>query len=96
MHWKKTLMKSEDIKWKGLHAENIAGKLDIHLKIPLTNWIEAQAKASFAAGMLTMLQFHVQKQTEKSSIEVADLIKLFNDCGLPDIANRFKEAQHGG
>ena len=92
-------MKSEDIKWKGLPTENTDGKLDIHLKIPLTNWIEAQAKASFAAGMFTMLRFHVQKQTEKNPIaiiEIADLIKLFNDCGLPDIANQFKEVKRGG
>jgi len=91
MHWKETLIRSEQIKWKRLPVKHIAdGKMDIQVNIPLTDLCEAQAKEAFTGGMLTMLQFHVQRQVEERAIEIADLIKLFNDCGLPEAANQFK------
>ena len=91
MHWKETLIENERIQWKRLPIKHIAdGKLDIQISIPLTKLLEAQAKEAFTGGMLTMLQFQTQKQTENSKIEIADLAKLFNDCGLPEAANQFK------
>jgi len=89
MHWKDTLIKSEELNWERPLVKHIAdGKMDIQVNIPLTDLFEAQAKWAFAGGMITMLKFYVQKQ--EGTIGNADLIKLFEDCGLPEAANQFK------
>ena len=92
MHWKETVIRSKSIKWKKVMPKTIEdGKLDFTLTLPLTSLFEYQAKTAFAQGMMTMMQFHVQFQTDGELIEIDDLIKLFNDCGLPEIAKRFKD-----
>ena len=91
-HWKDTIIESGQIKWKRPRVKGIEdGKLDVYITIPLTSLFEAQAKKSFAAGMFRMMEFHVRKQGEGAVIELSDLMKLFNDCGLPEIARQFKE-----
>ena len=90
MHWKDTVIKSSQIKWRNIKPKSIDdGKLDFDLHIPFTNLFERQAKISFAQGMMTMMQFHTQSQTDKKLIEISDVVKLFNECGLPEIAKRF-------
>lgn len=94
-NWKDTVIKSESIKWKRVTPKTITdGKLDIDLHLPLTALFEAQAKNSFAYGMMTMMQFHTQSQRDNKLIEVGDIIKLFNDCGLPEIAKQFTPREH--
>ena len=89
MHWKETVIKSKSIKWKLPKVKSIEdGKLDVTLTLPLTSLFEYQAKTAFAQGMMTMMQFHIQSQTNNKLIGTADIIKLFNDCGLPEIANK--------
>lgn len=91
MHWKETLIKSEQIKWKKVAPKNIEdGRLDFTHTLSLTNLFENQAKTAFANGMLTMLQFHIQSRVDNKPIEVNDLAKLFNGCGLPEIAKQFE------
>lgn len=88
-HWKNTILKSNQIKWKRPPIKNIEdGKLDMLIKISLTSLFEIQAKTAFADGMLAMLEFHVKKQGENETIEIEDLIKFFTDCGLPEIGER--------
>ncbi len=92
MHWKETVIKQRQIKWKPLKVANVEdGKLDIILTIPLTNLIEGATKSAFTHGMLTMLQFHIQKGREKKIIEVPDLVKLFIESGLPEVAKELEE-----
>ena len=89
MHWTETIIKSKSIKWKRVIPKTIEdGKLDFTLNLPLTSLFEYQAKSSFAQGMMAMMQFHIQSQTDSKLIEVDDLIKLFNDCGLPEISKQ--------
>ena len=91
MHWKDTLIKSKTIKWKRVTPKTIEdGKLDFTLTLPLTSLFEYQAKAAFAQGMMTMMQFHIQSQTDNKLIKIEDIVKLFNDCGLPEIAEQLK------
>lgn len=92
-HWKETIIKSKEIKWKRPPIKTIEdNKLDVIVTIPLTALFEAQAERSFAEGMLEMLRFHIQSQNDKKLIDVADLVKLFNECGFPRIAKRFNKA----
>lgn len=87
MKWEETLIESKNIKWKH-HIENTKdGKLDFDLHLPLTGLFRGQAKHSFTQGMFTMLQFHIKHQEDDKAIEVEDLVALFNECGLPEIAN---------
>lgn len=39
--------------------------------------------------MITMLEFHIKKQTDNALIEVEDLVNLFNEVGLPELAQQF-------
>ncbi len=91
MHWKETVIKSKSIKWKAPKLVKIPdGKLDIFLELPLASLFEDQAKQSFAHGMFAVMQFHAQRsQEDKKVIELSDLVKLFNECGLPEIAKQF-------
>ncbi len=93
MHWKETVLKSEQIKWKGPRIKNIAdGKLDFNIHLPLTALFEDQAKQAFAHGMLTMYAFLTTDQHQEVKIITrADLSKLFQDCGLPEIAKQIEE-----
>ena len=94
MNWKDTVIKSESIKWKRLTPKNVEdGKLDFIFTLPLTSLFEYQAKTAFAQGMMTMMQFHIQSQTDNKLIEGSDLIKLFNDSGLPEIARQFDNTE---
>ena len=89
-HWKETLIKSSDIQWKRPRMKSTDDdRLDFDLHLPFTGLFNAQAKRAFAAGMMAMLQFHVKQQEDKHSIEVGDLIALFNECGLPEVAKQF-------
>lgn len=88
MNWEETLIKSKDIKWKQ-HVKNTSdGKMDFDLHLPLTELFRAQARESFAKGMFTVLQFHAKHQKDKKIIGVEDLVALFNECGLPEIAKK--------
>lgn len=87
MNWEEILIKSKDIKWKH-HLKNTSdGKLDFDLHLPLTDLFRGQTKIAFSQGMLTMLQFHIKHQEDKKAIEVEDLVALFRECGLPEIAD---------
>ena len=91
MHWKDAMIKSSEFHWKKPLVENVEdGKLDVIVNIPLTSLYEKQAKRAFTHGMLTMLQFNVKKAEENSPIDISDLVKLFTDCGLPEIAKKIK------
>jgi len=92
-HWKETVIKSEQMKWKRPPIKNIDdGKLDVIITIPLTELFEAQAKGSFAEGMLSMMQFHMKSQTDEKYIGMTDIVKLFKDAGLPEIAAKFEDS----
>jgi hypothetical protein len=87
-HWKETVIKQEQIKWKRPPIKNIKdGKLDIILTIPLTGLFEAQAKHSYLEGMQSVMELLIQSQKEKTSIEQADIIKMLNTCGFPELVN---------
>lgn len=91
-HWKDTVLKSNQIKWKRPPIKNIEdGKLDILITIPLTSLFEIQAKTAFADGMLAMLKFHIENET----IKAEDLIKFFTDCGLSEIGERLFKNKEG-
>ena len=88
MHWRESLIKSEDIKWKPMLKVINDNNLDFNLHLPLTALFEAQARQAFAFGMVTMMKFHIGYQGDEKPIEIADVIKLFNDCGLPEVAKK--------
>jgi len=90
MNWEDTLIKSTNIKWNRPRIKSTNdGKLDFDLHIPLTELFRGQAKTSFAHGMMTMMQFHVSHQEDnKEKIELKDVVDLFNECGLPEIAKK--------
>jgi hypothetical protein len=91
-HWRDALATSKEIRWKRPPIKNIEdGKLDIIITIPLTELFEAQTKRAFGYGMLAMLDFHIQKQMNKKRIEVQDIIDLFNNFGLPEIAKQIAQ-----
>ena len=84
-HWRETLIKSEDIKWNRPRVKTIKdGKLDFILTVPITNLFEGQARQSFAEGMVEMLKFHINHDAKP--IEFPEIVKLFKDCGLPEVA----------
>lgn len=88
-HWRDALATSKEIKWKRPPIKNIEdGKLDIIITVPLTELFESQTKRAFAYGMLAMLDFHVHRSEHDNPIEVKELVKLFNDFGLPEIATQ--------
>ncbi len=88
MNWEETLIKSKDIKWR-YHVKNTDdGKLDFDLHLPLTGLFKMQTRMAFANGMITMLRFHVKHQADKKAVEIEDLVALFNECGLPEIADK--------
>lgn len=90
-HWKETVFKSEQIKWKRPPIKNIKdGKLDILITIPLTSLFEAQARHAYIEGMRSMMEMLIQSQTEKRVIEVTDIVKLLNDCGFPELAKEIQ------
>ena len=86
MHWEETLIKSKSIKWKQRIKNTNDGKLDFDFHLPLTELFRSQARESFTHGMFTMLQFHAKHQGNEKAIELEDLVALFNECGLPEIA----------
>jgi len=89
-HWRDALADSSEIKWKRPPIKNIEdGRLDIIITVPLTELFEAQTKRAFGYGMIAMMDFHIQKQMSKKRIEVQDIIDLFNNFGLPEIARQF-------
>jgi len=92
-HWKETVIKSKELlskrpRWKIVED----GKSDILVTIPITDLLECQARRAFAAGMVTMMKFHLRGQNDKKTIEVADVVKLFNDCGLPEVAKQLEDS----
>ena len=95
MNWEETLIKSKNIKWKHLIKNTGDGKLDFVLHLPLTELFRAQAKYSFGCGMWTMMQFEIKHQEDKKSIEVSDVVALFNECGLPEIADKIVSTESG-
>ena len=93
-HWRDALADSGEIKWKRPPIKNIDdGKLDIIITVPLTELFEAQTKRAFGYGMLAMLAFHVQKQKGRKRIGVQDIVDLFNNFGLPEIAKHVAQAE---
>lgn len=90
-HWRDALATSKEIKWQRPHIKNVEdGKLDMKITIPLTELFEAQTKRAFGYGMLAMLDFHVHRE---KPIKVEDIVKLFNDFGLPEIAAMMEAKQ---
>lgn len=88
-HWRDALAESKEIKWKRPPIKNIEdGKLDIIITVPLTELFEAQAKRAFGYGMLAMLDFHVRRSNDEKPIEVEELVKVFTDFGLPELATK--------
>jgi hypothetical protein len=88
--WESTLIKSENIKWKHKLTVKMDGKLDFDLHLPLTELFRQQAKKSFAAGMMIMMNYHIVRQVEGESITVDDLVELLNNVGLPEHAKDLK------
>lgn len=95
-HWKETLIKSENIKWTRPRVKTIKdGKLDFILTVPVTSLFESQARQSFAEGMIEMLKFHIYHDAKP--IEFPEIVKLFGDCGLPEVAkalNKYGAHRH--
>jgi len=91
-HWKETVIKSEEIKWKRPRFKITEdGKSDVVITIPLTAMLEAQAKRAFTEGMLAMLQFHLEAQANDKLIDIPDMVKVFKDCGLPEVAKMLED-----
>jgi hypothetical protein len=91
--WEGTIIKSKDFKWEQPAIKNTAdGKLDFNIHIPLTALFERQARRSYARGMFDMMLFQIQMQKSKKIIDAKDLQNLFTKVGLPEIAEKFKDA----
>jgi hypothetical protein len=87
-HWRETVVRSEDLRWKRPQMELVEdGKADIRITIPLTKLLQQQAQLSYAEGMLTMLKFH-RGWPRGKPIQFSDIMKLLRDCGLGDIAKK--------
>lgn len=90
-HWKKTVIKSSEIRWTRPRMKSTDdGKLDINISLPFTKLFHGQAKRSFGAGMMAMLEFQVSHQEKNMIIELKDLQEFLIKCGLPEIAERLK------
>ena len=93
-HWRDALVTTKEIKWKRPPIKNVEdGKLDIIITIPLAELFEAQTKRAFGYGMLAMLNFHVHRSEADKPIELEELINLFKEFGLPEIADRMFKNQ---
>jgi len=92
MNWKGTLLKNKNIKWKPAKVEYIKDEgLDFVIVFPLTSLFEAQAKASFSAGVLTALTWVAQKQGKP--IKKIDLIEFLADIELSELANQLHASE---
>jgi len=92
MHWEESLIKSKNIEWEYKFNNTNDGKLDFDLHLPLTELFRWQAKKAFEDGMRTMLQFHIKHQESGKAIGIDDLTELFEECGLPEVAEACRQA----
>ena len=91
MHWKDTIIKSSDIKWKSCKPISTDdGKLDINMHIPLTGIVEYQAKKSFMDGLNAMYEFVYELRHTKKTICLQDIATFYEQCGYPEIASQIK------
>jgi len=91
MHWKETLIKSSDIKWKHHLKSTDDGRLDFDLHLPLTELFKKQAQVAMLQGMMNMLMFYVDAQKDGNQIGHEDLAKLFTDCGFRKMGKKMLE-----
>ena len=83
MHWKDTVIKSEQILWKRPKIKTIKdNKLDFILTLPFTNLFEQQAKHSFFEGVRVTMEFIRDKEGE---FGVSDINDFLIDCGYAEV-----------
>ena len=89
MHWRDSLLKSEQVKWRRPPVKNIKdGKLDILITLPLTALFEVQAQRAFGDGMLAMATFQIKMYEANKVPQLTDFVKLFEEVGLPGYAEQ--------
>ncbi len=89
MGWERTLLKSTDLKWQHKIKNTADGKMDFDLRLPLTDLFKAQAKQSYAQGLMDAINFIIKHEGDNFTKE--DLFKLFNEAGLSDLNEALKK-----
>ena len=95
-NWQETVIKLERFKWKAVKLSSIVDdREDLVLRIPLGGMLGQQAKAAFASGIFSCIEWIVKLDRSPTLDETTEQMKAW---GLDDfwqaILRRKKEASH--
>lgn len=83
MNYKETIIKKENIKIKPLPVKWVDdGKVDIIMTIPLTAFLDAQAKQAFFAGAKDMFEFFVETIAKNKIPSEEDMKAKLREMGM--------------
>lgn len=87
MHWKETMFKQSEIRWKQPKFKYVDDdNIDLILTVPISKLIEEQARKSFTFGVYEVLKFMGSVKVD-GSVNLNKLLKdKFIEWGMPQSA----------
>jgi hypothetical protein len=97
IHWKDTLIKAKNIKWKaGKLKWKDDGSWDLNIHIPLDMVLKRQAKYSFMAGVAETISWWGKCQGTGTKLDTPDIQKWLIERGCNELAEKLDKTNKDG
>ena len=93
-HYRDSLIKQSELKWEQPEVTTTDGdRVDLTIRIPLTDWFDRQAKRACSLGVIAALTFIGECLEKDKSIDNTALCQFFTELGIPELKNHLRSTE---